>query len=38
VELGAVLKKLIEDPKADLDTDLTHAMGSLAERLNLTLG
>ena len=38
VELGAAVKQLLKDPDADLDTTVTQAMNSLAERLNLTLG
>ena len=38
MELGAALKQLTEDPEADLDSTLTNAMSSIAERLNLTLG
>lgn len=38
LELGAVAKKLLNDPSADLDSTLEEAMGSLAYRLNLTLG
>jgi len=38
VELGAVAKELMQNPNADLDSTVTRAMNSLAERLNLTLG
>jgi len=38
VELGAAANQLLKDPNADLDTIVTQAMNSLAERLNLTLG
>ncbi|MEP7133771.1 MAG: extracellular solute-binding protein [Chloroflexota bacterium] len=38
VELGAVAKELMQNPNADLDSTVTRAMDSLAERLNLTLG
>ena len=38
VELGAAAKELMQNPNADLDSTVTHAMNSLAERLNLTLG
>jgi multiple sugar transport system substrate-binding protein len=38
VELGAVAKELMENPTADLDSTVTRAMDSLADRLNLTLG
>ncbi|HVF26331.1 MAG TPA: extracellular solute-binding protein [Anaerolineales bacterium] len=38
VELGAAVNQLLKDPDADLDTIVTQAMDSLAERLNLTLG
>jgi ABC-type glycerol-3-phosphate transport system substrate-binding protein len=38
LELGAVAKKLLSDPSADLDSTLEEAMDSLAYRLNLTLG
>jgi ABC-type glycerol-3-phosphate transport system substrate-binding protein len=37
-ELGAVVKELAKNPKADLDSTLTRAMNSITERLNLTLG
>ena len=38
LELGAVAEELIQNPNADLDTTVTRAMNSLAERMNLTLG
>lgn len=38
MELGAVAMELLQDPGADLDSLVTNAMNSLAERLNLTLG
>ena len=38
VELGAVAKELMQNPNADLDSAVTSAMDSLADRLNLTLG
>jgi multiple sugar transport system substrate-binding protein len=38
VELGQVVKKLMNDPNLDLDSTLEEAMDSLAYRLNLTLG
>ena len=38
VELGAVAKELMQNPNLDLDTAVTNAMNSLADRLNLTLG
>ncbi len=38
LELGAVAKKLLNDPNVDLDSTLEEAMDSLAYRLNLTLG
>ena len=38
VELGAAANQLLKNPDADLDTIVTQAMNSLAERLNLTLG
>ena len=38
VELAHAVNQLLKDPKADLDTTVTQAMNSLAERLNLTLG
>ena len=38
VELGAAAKELMQNPNADLDSTVTQAMDSLAERLNLTLG
>jgi multiple sugar transport system substrate-binding protein len=37
-ELGAVVKELAKNPKADLDSTVTRAMNSITERLNLTLG
>lgn len=37
-ELGAVAKKLLQDPNADLDRTVEEAMDSVAYRLNLTLG
>ena len=38
VELAHAVNQLLKDPNADLDTTVTQAMNSLAERLNLTLG
>jgi ABC-type glycerol-3-phosphate transport system substrate-binding protein len=38
IELGAAAKELRQNPNADLDSTITNAMNSLAERLNLTLG
>ncbi len=38
VELGAAAKELMQNPNADLDSTVTNAMNSLADRLNLTLG
>lgn len=38
VELGGLVKEIMENPNTDLDTVVTHAMNSLANRLNLTLG
>jgi ABC-type glycerol-3-phosphate transport system substrate-binding protein len=38
VELGEAAQQLLQDPDADLDTIVTQAMNSLADRLNLTLG
>jgi len=38
VELGTVVKQVMNDPSIDSDEAVTKAMDSLAERLNLTLG
>jgi ABC-type glycerol-3-phosphate transport system substrate-binding protein len=38
LELGGIVKELMQNPDADLDSTLTRAMNSLANRLNLTLG
>lgn len=38
IELGALVKQIMREPKLDLDAALAHAMNSLAGRLNLTLG
>jgi len=38
VELGALAKELLQNPNADLDALVTKNMGTLAQRLNLTLG
>lgn len=38
VELGAVVKQVMDDPSIDSDEAVTQAMDSLAGRLNLTLG
>jgi hypothetical protein len=37
-ELGIIGKTLLENKDADLDGLLTESMGSLTQRLNLTLG
>ena len=38
VELGGIVKELMQNPDADLDAIVTSTMNSLANRLNLTLG
>jgi ABC-type glycerol-3-phosphate transport system substrate-binding protein len=38
MELGGIVKELMQNPDADLDSTVTNAMNSLANRLNLTLG
>jgi ABC-type glycerol-3-phosphate transport system substrate-binding protein len=38
LELGGIVKELMQNPDADLDSTMTRAMNSLANRLNLTLG
>ena len=38
VELGGLVKEIMQDPHTDLDVAVTRAMNSLANRLNLTLG
>ena len=38
MELGAVANELMKDPNADLDSKVTNALNSIADRLNLTLG
>ena len=37
LELGGLVKQIMEDPEVDLDSAITRAMNSLANRLNLTL-
>jgi multiple sugar transport system substrate-binding protein len=37
VELGGLVKEIMQDPNTDLDSAVTRAMDSLANRLNLTL-
>lgn len=38
LELGGIVKELMQNPDADLDSTVTNTMNSLANRLNLTLG
>jgi ABC-type glycerol-3-phosphate transport system substrate-binding protein len=38
LELGGIVKELMQNPDADMDAIVTNAMNSLANRLNLTLG
>ena len=38
MELGGLTKELMQNPNTDLDSALSRAMNSLANRLNLTLG
>jgi multiple sugar transport system substrate-binding protein len=38
VELGEVIAKLMNDSSAEIDSTVTRAMNSVADRLNLTLG
>ena len=38
VELGAIVKEIMQEPDIDLDSTVTRTMNSLANRLNLTLG
>lgn len=37
LELGGLVQQIMEDPEVDLDSAITRAMNSLANRLNLTL-
>jgi hypothetical protein len=37
VELGALVKQIMEEPELDLDSAITRTVNSLADRLNLTL-
>ena len=38
LELGGIVKEIMQNPNIDLDSAITRAMNSLANRLNLTLG
>jgi ABC-type glycerol-3-phosphate transport system substrate-binding protein len=38
LELGGIVQEIMQNPNIDLDSAITRAMNSLANRLNLTLG